>query len=302
MTDLRTERSAGPAGALRRISWGGILAGAILALMIQFMLGLLGLGIGLTSAGGSSGGLFSLAGLWAVVVVLAGVFVGAYAAARFAGIPSRIDGMLHGVVTWAVTGLFALYLLSSGAAGLVGGAFGVIGQSVDDLTIAAEALAPGSSATTALVRDNAGTLFAPPGDRPADAAAGTAAGPGAAEADAAAPPVGVASASAGQASFGALSAALAEDAGESERSTAIDAIVRTAGVGRAEAERRFQALEQRVGEARAEAEAGRRAAASSLARAALAAFVAMLLGMVVGGLGGMLGRPGRVASERPSRH
>ncbi|ORE94942.1 hypothetical protein [Aurantimonas sp. 22II-16-19i] len=297
MTDLRTERPAGPAVALRRISWGGILAGAILALMIQFMLGLLGLAIGLTSAGGSSGGLFSLAGLWAIVVVLVGVFVGAYAAARFAGIPSRIDGMLHGVVTWAVTGLFALYLLSSGAAGLVGGAFGVLGQSIDDLTSAAEALAPGSSTATALLRENAGTLFAPPSDRPADTD-----GEAAADPDAAAPPVGVASAAAGQASFGELSAALAEDAGEGERSAAIDAIVRTAGVGRAEAERRFQALEQRAGEARAEAEAGRRAAASSLARAALAAFVAMLLGMVVGGLGGMLGRPGRVASERPSRH
>ena len=173
--------------------------------------------------------------------------------------------------------------------------------------IAAEALAPGSSAATALLRENAGTLFAPPSNRPAETTAGTAADPDAAdadaaEADAAAPPAGVASASAGQASFGALRAALAEDAGDGERSAAIDAIVRTAGVGRAEAERRFQALEQRAGEARAEAEAGRRAAASSLARAALAAFVAMLLGMVVGGLGGMLGRPGRLPIERPSRH
>ena len=64
--------------------------------------------------------------------------------------------------------------------------FAAEGFIANRLDLAAEALAPGSSATTALVRDNAGTLFASPGDRPADGAAGTAADPDAAEADAAA--------------------------------------------------------------------------------------------------------------------
>ena len=259
--------------------------------MIQFMLGLLGLGIGLTSATSVSGGLFSLAGLWAVFIVLIGVFAGAYAAARFAGIPSRIDGMLHGIVTWAVAGLFALYLLTSGAASLVGGAFGVLGQSIDEMSTAAKALAPDAGGATDPIKGSGDLLFAPPPVAEDAAVSGSA-------------PTTQQTSSQPErdAVLAEVSAAISAPDDTALRAAAVDAIARTAGVARAEAERRFTVYAERAGQARAEMEAHRTAAAGALARASLAAFVAMLLGMMVGALGGMLGRPGRVASEKSTRH
>lgn len=295
MTELRPDRAPAPTATLRRISWGGILAGAILALMLQFMLGLFGLGVGLTSASSGAGGIVSLAGLWAVFIVLIGVFAGAYAAARFSGIPSRVDGMLHGVVTWAVTGLLALYLLTSGAASLVGGAFGVLGQSIDDLTTSAEALTARPAAMTNALDASAELLFAP---APASAS-GDGAEPAPQAGAAAQSPV---SATDRQAVRAEVAAALAAKDDEAMRGAAVEAIARAAGVDRAEAERRFSAFGERAAKAKSDMEAQRSAAASALARASLAAFVALLLGMVVGGLGGMLGRPGRVAGDKPSRH
>ncbi|MBO0904486.1 hypothetical protein [Jiella sonneratiae] len=292
MSELGRERAATPVGTLRRISWGGIVAGAILALMIQFMLGLFGLGVGLSTATGAPGGILSVAGIWAVVVVLVGVFAGGFAAARFAGIPSAVDGALHGIVTWAVTALLALYLLTSGAAGLVGGAFGVLGQSVDDMARAAEALGPASASLGASLKANSAQLFAP-----AEAGAD-----GAASGEAAAPE-GAATPQDRDAAYSeVLDAAAAKGDGEA-RNTAISAIARTAGVGRAEAERRFDAFAERYGKAQAAGEADRQAAASRLARASFSAFVAMLLGMAVGAAGGVIGRPGRGAGEgRSARH
>ena len=292
INDLGRERAGPSAATFRRLSWGAILAGAILALMIQFMLGLFGLGVGLSSPTGPASGIVSLGGLWAVFVVLVGVFAGAFAAARFAGIPSRIDGALHGIVTWAVTALLALYLLTSGAASLVGGAFGVLGQSVGDMATAAEALVPGSSSLAQSLRGGSEPLFAP-----ASRAAG------ADEAGASAPPApGIAAPAARDAAYAEVVAALSGGDDQEARGAAVDAVARVAGVDRAEAERRFDSFAERFAEARTTMEAARRTAASALARASLAAFVAMLLGMVVGAAGGFLGRPDHLAEARAPRH
>ncbi|NDW06106.1 hypothetical protein [Jiella pacifica] len=301
INDLGRERASAPAANLWRVSWGAILAGAILALMIQFMLGLFGLGVGLSSPTGTASGIVSVGGLWAVFVVLVGVFAGAFAAGRFAGVPSRIDGALHGVVTWAVTALLALYLLSSGAASLVGGAFGVLGQSVGEMATAAEALAPGSSSLADSLKGSSEQLFAP-APRPSGGAAEAEAG--AATPDQSAPASGSAAPAAPadrDVVYAEVVAALS-DGDQQARGAAVDAIAGVAGVARAEAERRFDGFAERFAQARTEMEAARRAAASALARASLAAFVAMLLGMAVGAAGGVLGRPDRVAEPRAPRH
>lgn len=305
VSEIGRERVAGATtgatgGTLRRVSWGAILAGAILALMIQFMLGLFGLGVGLSSPGGSASGIFSVSGLWAVLVVLVGVFVGAFAAGRFAGIPSRIDGALHGVVTWAVTALLALYLLSSGAASLVGGAFGVLGQSVETMARAAETLAPGSSSLADVLEGSAQPLFAAAAAQPAAAQDGETADDASASGEQA-PRSAVASRADRDAAYTQVLAALSAADGEA-RGPAVDAVARVAGVARPEAERRFAAFAERFAAARAEMESARSAAARALARASLAAFVAMLLGMAVGAAGGILGRPDRIAETRAPRH
>ena len=88
--------------ALRRISWGAVLAGAVIVIAVQISLSLLGLGIGLSTvdpAAGDTPGATSLglgAGIWWVVSNLIALVIGGYVAARLSGMPLRGDGIIHG--------------------------------------------------------------------------------------------------------------------------------------------------------------------------------------------------------------
>ncbi len=119
--------------ARSRVSWGGIFAGGFMTLAIWIMLTLLGAGIGLSivqpSAGGTTAnvGVSIGGGIWWVVTGLIALFIGGYAAARLAGVVASMDGVLHGVTTWAITMLFTLYLLTTAIGGLVGGVFNLVG-------------------------------------------------------------------------------------------------------------------------------------------------------------------------------
>ena len=66
---------------------------------------------------------------WALSGILA-AGAGGWVAARLAGVPSRQIGLLHGLAAWAVATLVVLYLLSSTATALVGGAFNVVGRTL----------------------------------------------------------------------------------------------------------------------------------------------------------------------------
>jgi len=117
-----------------RLSWGAIFAGFVIALVTQVILTLIGLAVGLGSLQlGPDGTLEQVgigAGIWAVVTGLISLFVGGLAAGHFAGILTRLDGVLHGVLVWGLTVIVALWALTSGVSTLLGGMFGVAGQTV----------------------------------------------------------------------------------------------------------------------------------------------------------------------------
>ncbi len=118
----------------KRIAWGALIGGVVLTVAIELLLSLLGAGIGLgtvnVNAGTTpSGGSFGIgAGLWWVISSCIALFLGGYASAWMAGITNRFDGVLHGVVTWAIATLFTVYLLSSAVGSLVGGGFSALGS------------------------------------------------------------------------------------------------------------------------------------------------------------------------------
>ena len=135
MTEIDVTRTAAARAPLLertgfRLSWGAILAGAVVATALQITLTVLGLAIGLGAwdAGDGLRGFGIGAGIWLLLTALVTLFVGGMTAGRLAGVLTRGDGALHGVVLWGVSSLLAVWMAASGAGALLGGAFGVLGQ------------------------------------------------------------------------------------------------------------------------------------------------------------------------------
>ena len=128
---------------INRVAWGAIFAGAVVALVLQVMLTMLGVGIGMATLDPASGdnpaaSTFSItAAVWWFISGIIAAFAGGYVAARMSGRTVPTTGAFHGLTTWAFTTLLVLYLLTTTAGSLVGGVFsgvasaiGGIGQTV----------------------------------------------------------------------------------------------------------------------------------------------------------------------------
>lgn len=136
-----------PLAVGKRISWGAVFAGALLALVIQLALSLLGLGIGLGTIDplqeqNPMSGLGTGAVIWWVVTTLGSLYLGATVAARLAGVPRRTDSLLHGLLTWSVVTLLTFYLLTTAVGRIIGGVTGVAGRALSGVGSGVAAVAP----------------------------------------------------------------------------------------------------------------------------------------------------------------
>lgn len=136
--------------ALRRVSWGSIFAGAIVAIAVQLLLNLLGVGVGAATINPQQGqqpgqGLAVGAAVWFVVSCIISLFVGGWVAGRLAGSGDKKDGAVHGFVTWALASLALFYLLSTAIGGLLGGAASVLGQTASLAARGAQAATPAAT-------------------------------------------------------------------------------------------------------------------------------------------------------------
>jgi len=146
-SDSHLPTATTPAVATKRISWGAILAGAVLALVLQLALSLLGLGIGLGTVDplteqNPMAGIGVGAAIWWVVSMLVSLYLGATVAGRLAGMPRPTDGMLHGLLTWSVVTLLTFYLLTTAVGRIIGGVTGVAGRALSGVGGAVSAVAP----------------------------------------------------------------------------------------------------------------------------------------------------------------
>ncbi|MCO4753960.1 MAG: hypothetical protein KC478_05735 [Bacteriovoracaceae bacterium] len=123
---------------LPRVSWGAIFAGLVLALAVQFMLGLLGTGIGLVSANPQDGMNFSALGLgsiiWMALVFLVSLFVGGYVASRLSTNIKSFAGTINSLVVWTLVVGLNFAIAGSGVSKLatsLGSTFGMITDKVD---------------------------------------------------------------------------------------------------------------------------------------------------------------------------
>lgn len=139
--------TSAPMAVVKRISWGAIFAGAVLALVIQLALSLLGLGIGLGTIDpleeqNPMAGIGIGAAIWWVVSMLVSLYLGATVASRLAGMPRPTDGLLHGLLTWAVVTLLTFYLLTTAVGRIIGGVTGVAGRALSGAGRGIAAVAP----------------------------------------------------------------------------------------------------------------------------------------------------------------
>ncbi|WP_241667142.1 hypothetical protein [Muricoccus nepalensis] len=107
-----------------RVSWGAVIAGAVVALTVGLMLNSLGAGIGATTVDAAardtpSASSFGIgAAIWVLVSNLIGLAAGGYVAARLSGTSDNTDGTLHGLAVWGTTFLISAVLLGNLVSGI----------------------------------------------------------------------------------------------------------------------------------------------------------------------------------------
>lgn len=264
---------------LNQVSWGAVLAGVVLSLVLQLILNLFGVGIGaatLDPAGGDnpSASAFSIgAAIWWTLSGVIAAFAGGYAAGRLSGQPKESSAAWHGLTAWALTTLVIFYLLSSTLGSLVGGMMSAIGSMAGTaggaVKTTVEAAAPGlaqSSDPFASVEQS--LRSATGGSDPAalrDAAAA------------------------------ALRGAVTDDQAKAQeaRERAAQAIAKAQSVSIEEARKEVQQYEQQyretVDQAKQKATQAADVAAKATSRGALFGSIALVLGAIAGWFGGHTG-------------
>ena len=287
-------RLAVPEGApasSSRVSWGAILAGAVVAVAIGLMLNILGVAVGATAIDAvegdtPSGAAFGIGGgLWLLVANLLGLAVGGYAAARLSGTADRTDATLHGVGVWAIGFLLSAVLLGNLAAGAAstaaGAASSLLGGAAQGAGSAVSKVA--EQANPQAIADRARAALSGPSE------------PGRMTAEQRAAEMG-----------DILSRRVAQGAfTDAERQRLSALVAAEAGIPQGEAEGRVRAYDAEAQRLAREAEERARraadAAATGAATAAFAVFAALLLGAVVAIIGARAGARHLPAMRMPRR-
>ena len=276
--------------AVRRSSWGAIVAGIAVVLVVQLLLMLLGLAIGASTIDPASADTPQASTLgigsavWWLIATAISVFAGAWVAGRLAGMPTRTDSMLHGIVTWAAATLIGFYLLTTTVGSLVGGAFSTLGSAAQAIGQSTGSLASGAMQVLPdNIRTQAEGLF----NRAPEAA-------GAVQQQA----NQARQAAGGGSTLDAVQRVVRgvqEGAPPQDRQAAINVISQQAGIPPQEAEQRLnqfqQTYRQYSQQAADQARQAADAAASTVAQVAFWSVVALVIGAVLAALGGAAGTP-----------
>ncbi len=140
-------------GSPSRISWGSVIAGAVIAIALMFCLNEMVMALGISFLKPQDPGkdasipTIALAGAVAwVVTALVSVFAGGWAAAHLARQANETDSVLHGLLVWAL-GIATMLIIATSAAGVViGGAFSLVSSGISAAGSAAGGVAHGTGA------------------------------------------------------------------------------------------------------------------------------------------------------------
>jgi hypothetical protein len=265
---------------LNRISWGAVLAGVVVGLVVQLILNMIGVGIGAATFHPMTGdnpeaSTFSIvAAVWWTVSGIIAAFAGGLAAGRLAGKPKESTAGWHGLTAWALTTLVVFYLLTTAVGGIIGGVFSTISSAAGGLgrtaATAAQAAAPAvAQSNDPLARIEQAVRDATGGNDPAALR------------------------------DGAVSAVRAvvtgnPDQAQQARERAAQAISKAQNISIDDARKQVQQYEeqyrQAVEQAKQQAAKAADAAASAVSKGSLFGALALLLGAIAGWFGGRAGK------------
>lgn len=132
-----------------RVSWPAIFAGTVIMLITLMLLSLLGLGIGLGAINPAEearpfDGLGIGTLIWWVISNLIAVFAGAYVAANLTNVTTKATGIYHGLLSWSLYALISFWLMTTAVGGILSGAGGAVSKGLSAVGVGVSEL---SSAT-----------------------------------------------------------------------------------------------------------------------------------------------------------
>jgi hypothetical protein len=115
-TVVTTESLAEPWSSVKsRVSWGALIAGAMVGIAIYALLAMLGIAVGLTVAEDASRDALSTgAAIWSFVSLLLAMFFAGWVTTVCTVGENRREAVLYGVIVWAVTSSLLLWLTAAG--------------------------------------------------------------------------------------------------------------------------------------------------------------------------------------------
>src|SRR5262249_58499538 len=108
------------------ISWGAVIAGAVVAVATTILLSLLGAAMGAGSIHALDATATDLsnygtgAAIWEIINLALSMGFGGYVTSRLSGTHSHLDGELHGVTMWGIAVLLGSVLLAHALSGFLG--------------------------------------------------------------------------------------------------------------------------------------------------------------------------------------
>jgi uncharacterized tellurite resistance protein B-like protein len=132
---------------MRRVSWGAIFVGTVIAMALMVFFTTLGLAIGAAAVDPAQeadpfSGLGVGSGIYLVITQLIALAVGGFAAARLAGVPRSVGSLLHGASVWALATLFMAWAAIAGGSAVFGVTSSVLGSTARGATDAIQAVVP----------------------------------------------------------------------------------------------------------------------------------------------------------------
>lgn len=141
-----TVATPGGGEIVRRVSWGAIFAGTVVAMALMIFFTVLGIAIGASAIdpmqSDPAGGLGWGSAIYLIITQILSLVAGGYTAARLAGVPRFTAAILHGASVWALSTVLLAWAAVAGAGAIFNTASSVLSTTARGALDVAQAVVP----------------------------------------------------------------------------------------------------------------------------------------------------------------